>query len=267
MELTTSAGSVAVGNTFVVNAGVVHDGSVGAYSAAQWSVGYDNTIVQYVSSVKDAAGPAECISHSDNTVRTLLGCLSLAGPTMTFSGVAWNVTYTCIAPGPAALAFLGASPSTTTFVKIGTVVQPIHTHTVSVTCTGAALPTSTSTATATRTATPVATNTPGPTATTTPTPLATNTPYTILSTTPTASVTPLPGDQTPQPAATVTSAAPQPVATQPGGGAGAGVVRPPDTGTGPSADHPLVWLWVALGVAAIGGAAGAIGWRRRARLG
>ena len=135
MELTTAATTVPLGGTFTLNAGVVHDGSVGAYTAVQWSVAYDNTIVQFASAEIDAQAPAECSAHSDNGTRTLVGCISLGGPTITFSGIAWDITYTCIAPGVATFAFAGVNSFT--WVKVGTETQPIHTHDgAGVTCGG-----------------------------------------------------------------------------------------------------------------------------------
>lgn len=255
MELTTAAGSVAAGNTFVVNAGVVHDGSVGAYQAAQWSIGYVNTVVQFTSAVKDAAAPGACFSSSDNTTRTLVGCIDVTGATITYSGVAWDVTYTCMPEGGVTdftlLGTTGLTPAT--FVKIGTVVQPIHVHNIgTVTCTPAGA--ATNTPTVTQTGTPTATATPGSGVVRSATP---------TQTTPTQTTTPPAIDQTPQPAVTA-SPAPKATAASPGGGAGAGGVRLPSTGTGPSAAHGLAGLWVALGVAVIGGTAGTIGWRRRA---
>ena len=177
MELSTGATTVPLTNTFVVSAAVVHDGSVGLYSAAQWSVGYDNTVVQYTSATANAAVAGSCFTKSDNGTRTLLGCLSLAGPTINYSGVAWDVTYTCVADGVTTFTLLGASPSTTTFVKIGTISQPIHAHNIATVTCGAGAPPPTPTQTSTATATATGTNTPTQTATatTTNTPTATNT--------------------------------------------------------------------------------------------
>ena len=135
MELTTDATAAPLGGTFTVHVGVVHDGSVGAYTAVQWDVGYDDTIVQFASAATDAQAPAECSAHSDNGTRTLVGCINLGGPTITFSGIAWDITYTCIAPGVATFTFAGVNSFT--WVKIGTETQPIHTHDgTGVTCGG-----------------------------------------------------------------------------------------------------------------------------------
>ena len=47
MEMAASSTNVNVGDTFTITVGVFHDNSVGTYGAAQWSVGYDNTIVAH----------------------------------------------------------------------------------------------------------------------------------------------------------------------------------------------------------------------------
>ena len=145
LELTTPATSVAIGSTFVVAVAVLHDNSVGAYTAVQWSVNYNSVVVQFASATRDAQAPSECFSNSDNGTRTLLGCISLAGPTMTYSGVAWDLSYTCISKG--STTFTVETSATKSFVKIDANAQPLQTHnSSSVTCADAAdVPTSAAT--------------------------------------------------------------------------------------------------------------------------
>ena len=218
MEMAASSTNVNVGQNFTVTVGVFHDNSVGAYGAAQWSVGYDNTKVTHVSEAlsPDATSVAgSCFSHSDNGTRTLLGCISLVGDTITYSGNVWVVTYTCSNPGAALFQFLvpsGLTPQT--FVKTSGAAQPIHVHdNITVNCIG---PTSTPTNTPTVTNTPTATNTPSPNDTSTPTNTATAT-LTATSTrtpTPTATSTPAGCDgDCPTPTPTQTSTFPYPPPT------------------------------------------------------
>jgi uncharacterized repeat protein (TIGR01451 family) len=137
-ELAVSSPVLApLGGSFVVDASIDTNGNP-AYKAAQWKIDYDQTIVMFTSVVLDGAAPgAACIATSDDGDTTLLGCLDLAPGTgtLTYSGDVWHVTYTCIAPGPTPFTLvetLGATAKT--FVKIGTVIQPFHTHDAATQC-------------------------------------------------------------------------------------------------------------------------------------
>ncbi len=158
---------------FTVNAGVYHTGL--AYQAVQWDIAYDASLIaiDITGTSRDPAAPPACSTKSDNGIRVLLGCIDLSGPNLTYSGNVWRVAASCIANGTAS--FVLELVNTKTFVKIGSVLQPVHTHDDSIFC-GPPPPTSTPTitdtplpATNTPTRTPTVTATPTRTPTATPT--------------------------------------------------------------------------------------------------
>lgn len=155
---------------FTVNAGVFQSGL--SYQAVQWDIAYDASLIaiDITNTLRDPAAPPNCSTKSDNGVRVLLGCIDLSGPNLTYSGNVWRVAASCIANGTAN--FVLELVNTKTFVKIGSVLQPIHTHDDSIIC-GPPPPTPTPTITDTPLpATNTATRTPTMTATPTRTPTA-----------------------------------------------------------------------------------------------
>jgi hypothetical protein len=152
----------------------------GCYQAVQWDIDYDESLVSVVSMTRDTASgaPANCATKNDNGTRVLLGCIDITGPNLEYSGNAWNVVFQCNASNPGNADFIlentsGATAST--FVKVGTTREPIHTHDDSIFC-GPPPATETPTPTATSTSTASATKTPSGTPTRTRTPTRTPTP-------------------------------------------------------------------------------------------
>ncbi len=130
LEATPSASNVAVGGQFSIDVGIYH--STGAYQAVQWALDYNSTVVDVVS-ISESQMPGTCLTNDNGDYRVYLGCLDLAGPTLTHSGKAFDVVFQCTADGTAAL-HLNTDPPSRTFVKIEDVPQPSHTHAGTVTC-------------------------------------------------------------------------------------------------------------------------------------
>jgi len=117
----------------------------GCYTAAQWSVDYDQTLVDLLplgttgttGVVKVAAAPGECNRKNDNGARALAGCANVAPPPnaiLAYTGPAFNLTFDCIAAGTAVFTLvLGVDE---TFVSDGVADLPVHTVTDSISCTG-----------------------------------------------------------------------------------------------------------------------------------
>jgi hypothetical protein len=175
LEVNITPTQADLGAQFTVNVGIFHSGQPN-YQAVQWKIDYNQPQVTYVSAVEHTGAPSVCTSISDNGDTTLLGCLDLSGPNLTYSGIAYDVTYQCAATeGIATLNLVETTGATAqTFVKVSTTQQPIHTHGDSISC-GGAPPADTPTPAPTLTvgppesptATPVS---PGPAATPTPLP-------------------------------------------------------------------------------------------------
>ena len=128
---------VAVGGTFHAIVGLDKDAAAPSYQAAQWKIDYDQTVVTTsnadISLVSGA--PGACTSKSDNGDTTLLGCLDLSGPNITYGGDVWDVQFTCVAAGTSALPLVETTGGTAkTFVKVGATAQPITTTDSTVTC-------------------------------------------------------------------------------------------------------------------------------------
>ncbi len=193
LEVSAAATPVAVGSSFTVDVSILH-ADMPAYQAVQWGVDFDEMLVapgalSPVASIRDASAPNECSNASSNGLRVALGCIDIFGANLTYSGVVWHVPFTCLAPGTASFTLMNETetPNAMTFVRIGVAYQPVHTHAVSVECTGPAL-----------THTPAATATPTGTATTIPpTPTETQVPPTPFATAPRATDTPFPCDGQP----------------------------------------------------------------------
>jgi hypothetical protein len=171
LELNITPDQADLGAQFTVNAGIFYSGQPN-YQAVQWQVGYDSSLVSFVSAAKDPAAPPECSWSSDNGDSTLLGCIDLEGPNLSYSGVAWQVVYQCNNPGVAFFNLTGAEglPTDKTFVKISTTRQAINTQGDSISC-GGAPPPATPTPTVGPSESPIATPvSPGPAATPTPLP-------------------------------------------------------------------------------------------------
>ena len=169
MEVRIPAANAALFEDFDIGARIDHGGEP-AYQSTQWNIDYDETLIDIAgiaSIVKDPAAPSACTSRNDNGTRFLVGCLSLAGPTLTYSGNAWTITAFCIAEGTANFTLTTVSQPTN--VSDGTSPQPIHIHNDSIFC-GPPPPTDTPTPTNTP---PPATSTPTATPTRTPSPTAT----------------------------------------------------------------------------------------------
>jgi hypothetical protein len=230
--------------------------SGGNYQANQWNLDYNESLVSFVSAAATGPAPSACdlASPSDNGDRLLVGCIDFAGDNISFFGVAFTATFSCIGTGTAD--FNLTNIDIDTFVQKTTGIQPITVTNDSVTCGGAA-PTATPTPTITPTSTPSPIGSPQATATFV-FPDSTNTPV--------ATGTPSPGEATPPPPG---DASPTPPAggggTGGGGGAGGGVVQPPDTGAGSPTGSERSQAWVLLvagvGVAIVG--TGVVALRRR----
>jgi uncharacterized repeat protein (TIGR01451 family) len=132
-EMAVSAPAVVgVGLSFTVDVSVDSTGEP-AFSAVQWKIDYDQTVVSFVSATPI---PAECTASSDDGDTTLLGCIDLAPPpSLTTNGVAWQVDYMCDTAGVSFLNLVETVGATAkTFVKIGTTAQPITTTNDTVIC-------------------------------------------------------------------------------------------------------------------------------------
>jgi hypothetical protein len=216
-----------------------------------------------------------------------------------------NATVECAAAGPTDTPTNTATPTETntpgptdTPTDTATATDtPTETNTPGPTDTPTETATATDTPTETNTPgptdTPTETNTPGPTDTPTNTPVATDTPTAtdtaVATNTPTVTNTPVPGTPgtggsgpsgapdfepsaepsvapgTPAPAPSATAGAPRPTATRPGGGAGAGGIVPPSTGSGGPSGKAITWYMASLaaaGAVALG-AAGLVRKRQR----
>ena len=127
----TAPGIVPVVSTFIAKVAVTHGGEP-PYAAAQWRVNFSNTVITTAVGVIAPSGgaPAECTSKSVTNAGAgslvNLGCLSLAGPTISYSGDVWDVEFTCAVAGVSQLVLVGNGVNT--FVSDGTTVQPSHTH-------------------------------------------------------------------------------------------------------------------------------------------
>jgi uncharacterized repeat protein (TIGR01451 family) len=131
-DLAVAAPSVVgVGSSFIadvsVNAGPETEAN---YSAVQWKVDYDQSIVSFVVANVGPDDTGFCSSSSDDGDTTLLGCIDLtpAIPSINMAGIAWQVEYMCNNPGPAFLNLVEATPapSAKTFVKINVTEQPLE---------------------------------------------------------------------------------------------------------------------------------------------
>jgi hypothetical protein len=188
LEVNITPTQADLGAQFTVKAGIFHEEipsdctevptPFGCYQAVQWDINYDESLVSIISMTRDSASgaPTNCSTKNDNTTRVLLGCIDVTGPNLEYSGNAWNVVAQCNANGNAHFILQNTSgASASTFVKVGTTRQSIHTHDDSIFC-GPPPPTDTPTLTATPTSTASPTETPSPTPTRTGTPTRTPTP-------------------------------------------------------------------------------------------
>ena len=127
-----------LGSSFTVRVGVFRTSTTPNHQAVQWKLDYDQTVVTdtaapclgaacTTASLVTGAPSGECTAKADDGDRVLLGCISLAGPVITYSGSVWNIALTCSAVGPAFLNLVETTgPTPKTFVKIGVTAQPIH---------------------------------------------------------------------------------------------------------------------------------------------
>jgi uncharacterized repeat protein (TIGR01451 family) len=129
-----------LGQPFVVQ--LRNDHALGGYSAVQFDMDYDETIVSFVSGAAasggEFTGTGPCTPNvADNGLRVLAGCIDIFGNNITQNGVIANVTMMCDNPGPAFINLVNSvGGGATTFVKTlpGGVQQPIHTHSTLITC-------------------------------------------------------------------------------------------------------------------------------------
>jgi len=108
-------------------------GEFGCYQAVQFRLNYDDTILStsLAAIAKDPAAPAACTSESISPgpgAFVLTGCLSLGGADIDYSGNMFNVTMTCIAPGPSPISLEPKTTSPGTFVNDSAADQPDHLH-------------------------------------------------------------------------------------------------------------------------------------------
>jgi hypothetical protein len=186
----TLGGSVAAG-TITVTIAIEHDGSnPGNYQGVQWNTDYDQSRVAFVSASKTGPAPGDCdfVAPNDDGDRILVGCVNFGGNNISFSGVAFTATFSCLNPGSAT--FTLTNLGLDTFVQKTTGNQPIHIHDFIAEC--PAPPTETPTFTPSLT--PTITSTPAPTDTPTNTPTATPTP--LFSATPSPTAVPPGGNYT-----------------------------------------------------------------------
>lgn len=131
MEVRIVQEQAGIGGTVTAQA-YIDAGGAGAYQAAQWQLVYPSNALTFASADASAGSPGECgfTSHQGgNTV--LLGCIDLTGANLTFSGPAFDVTFTCEAEGVIEV-FL--SEDKTFVAGENTEQRPIHRHADTVTC-------------------------------------------------------------------------------------------------------------------------------------
>jgi hypothetical protein len=172
LEVNIDETSVDVGEPFVATLAVVHDGGT-TYKAAQWDLDYDEVFINVVEIEPDVAAETNCTPRSNDGTRVLAGCIQIiSGPgSLTYSGPAWHVTFTCFIGGR--VDFNLQNHPAVTFVRGGSngnVTLPSHIHGDSINCNGPTATPRPPTATPTITRTHTPTQTPGgPTPTVTPT--------------------------------------------------------------------------------------------------
>jgi uncharacterized repeat protein (TIGR01451 family) len=94
-------GLVQVGTNFTVL--VANDHAEPPFESVTWHIPYDPLVVSVVSMtplIDNSNANCPSPSTSDSGVRVLLGCLSFAGDTITFSGDVFEVEFSCDAIGP-----------------------------------------------------------------------------------------------------------------------------------------------------------------------